>query len=68
MPLPTTTAQPDGAIDFYPDVYGIDRRLTPLTPALQGRPVDTTRIAHDSAQVADSIKAEKASHRCQPTD
>ncbi len=64
----TATAQPDGTLDFYPDVYGIDRRLAPLAPALQGRPVDTTRIAQDSAQVADSIKAEKASHRGQATD
>ncbi|HEX9107652.1 MAG TPA: L,D-transpeptidase family protein [Longimicrobiales bacterium] len=64
----TAAVQPDGSIHYYPDVYGLDQRLQTLAPKLEGRPVDSTQVAQDSAMVADSIKRVKASHAGQSTD
>ena len=64
----TAAVEPDGSIHFYPDVYGLDKRLETLTPALEGRPVDSTQVQQDSGMVADSLKQVKASHAGQSTD
>ncbi len=57
----TAAVRPDGSVAFYPDVYGIDQRIAPLLPKLEGRPVDSDSIARDSAAAADSARQAKAS-------
>ncbi len=64
----TTDVRPDGSVVFYPDVYGIDRRIAALLPKLEGQPVDTDTLARDSAAAADSARQVKASHAGKGTD
>ncbi len=64
----TAAVRPDGSVAFYPDVYGIDKRMAALLPKLEGKPVDTDTIARDSAAAADSARQVKASHAGRGTD